>query len=304
VGEGGRRQRQGGGQRGRSSAHRRSVSSTGGKASPRDEAESALYRLVRANQPGKISLAGAYALGYGALGMAQRDDDGPDWYHDLDPLDALFPALSGRRSSVIPYEFANATEAWLRVMRNTMHWQRISLKGHVPMTVTLGIHAMLEAKPGRAASWRHSSKPAGNWPSPGKAPSLGRRSRSVIPATASSTRSPSTTRALHTSTARYRGAGPQCRPICWPANQTSDPSTSWLSSHRPAGRGPWRPSSTLLAGLVPLAGAAAVCRLLRFVADRGQQPFEVFTARAARLQVCRDAGVALCHRFAGVAVAL
>jgi hypothetical protein len=125
VGEGGRRQRQGGGQRGRSSAHRRSVSSTGGKANPRDEAESALYRLVRANQPGKISLAGAYALGYGALGMAQRDDDGPDWYHDLDPLDTLFLGTVWPQEFRDSYEFANATEAWLRVMRNTMHWQRI-----------------------------------------------------------------------------------------------------------------------------------------------------------------------------------
>lgn len=125
MAKGGRRQRHGGGQRGRPSAHHRSVSSTGGRASPRDEAEAALYRLVRANQPGKISLAGAYALGYGALGMAQRDDGGPDWYHDLDPLDTLFLGTVWPQDFRDSYEFANATEAWLRVVRNTMHGQGI-----------------------------------------------------------------------------------------------------------------------------------------------------------------------------------
>lgn len=45
----------------------------------RSLAEAALQRLVRLNPPGRISLAGAYALGYGALGVAQLEEEGPDW---------------------------------------------------------------------------------------------------------------------------------------------------------------------------------------------------------------------------------
>ena len=49
-----------------------------------------MARLPRLNKPGRVSLAGAYALGYGMLGMAQHDDDGPDWFNDLDSLDTPF----------------------------------------------------------------------------------------------------------------------------------------------------------------------------------------------------------------------
>jgi hypothetical protein len=49
---------------------------------PRGDAEAALTRLVRGNPPGQVSLAGAYALGYAALAMAQREGDKPDWYND------------------------------------------------------------------------------------------------------------------------------------------------------------------------------------------------------------------------------
>ena len=113
MGKDGRRRRHGGGQQGRSTAHHRPVPGTGSQTNPRDVAEAALSRLIRANQPGKISLAGAYALGYGALGMAQREDDGPDWYHDLDPLDTLFLGTVWPQEFRDSYEFANAVTAWV-----------------------------------------------------------------------------------------------------------------------------------------------------------------------------------------------
>src|SRR5215467_4876862 len=47
------------------------------------------------------------------------------------------------------------------------------------------------------------------------------------------------------------------------------------------------------------AGGEQACRSVRLAAYRGQQPVEVFTARAARAQVRGDAGVALLHRGAG-----
>jgi len=125
VGKGGRRRGHGDGQQGRSTARHRPVPGVGSQTNPRDVAEAALSRLIRANQPGKISLAGAYALGYGALGMAQREDDGPDWYHDLDPLDTLFLGTVWPQEFRDSYEFANAVTAWLRVIRSTMHWQGI-----------------------------------------------------------------------------------------------------------------------------------------------------------------------------------
>jgi len=45
------------------------------ETSPRERAEAALLRLVKSNPPGKVSLAGAYALGYSALGLAQLEGE-------------------------------------------------------------------------------------------------------------------------------------------------------------------------------------------------------------------------------------
>ena len=124
MGKGERRRRQDGGQ-GRSQARQQPTPHAAGPASPRAAAEAALSRLIRTNQPGKVSLAGAYALGYGALGLAQQQDNGPDWYHGLGPLDTLFLGTVWPRAFRDSYEFANAVTAWLRVMRDTMHWQGI-----------------------------------------------------------------------------------------------------------------------------------------------------------------------------------
>lgn len=88
-------------------------------------ANAALVRLVRLNPPGKVSLAGAYAWGYTALGMAQQEGDGPDWFHDLDPLDTLFLGTAWPGQFRDAYEFGNARTAWLRLIRATGHWRGI-----------------------------------------------------------------------------------------------------------------------------------------------------------------------------------
>jgi len=92
----------------------------------RASAEAALLRLVKTNPPGKISLAGAYVLGYSALGLAQQEEDAPDWYDELDPLETLFLGTAWPRQFRDSYEFANACTAWLRLMRGTVHWSGIT----------------------------------------------------------------------------------------------------------------------------------------------------------------------------------
>ncbi len=92
---------------------------------PRAAALAAVTRLVRLNPPGRVSLAGAYALGYGALGMARHDEDGPDWFHELDPLDTLFLGTAFPYEFHDGYEFANGRTAWLRLIRTTGHWRGI-----------------------------------------------------------------------------------------------------------------------------------------------------------------------------------
>jgi hypothetical protein len=44
---------------------------------PVSRGQAVLARLVRTNQPGKVSLAGAYAFGYGAIGLARQEGDQP-----------------------------------------------------------------------------------------------------------------------------------------------------------------------------------------------------------------------------------
>jgi hypothetical protein len=85
----------------------------------------ALARLVRGNPPGKLSLAGAYALGYAALAVAQQEGNEPEWYHELDPLDTLFLGTAWPQGFRDGYEFANARMAWLRLLRGTVHWRGI-----------------------------------------------------------------------------------------------------------------------------------------------------------------------------------
>jgi hypothetical protein len=125
VGKAARRRRQGAARQG--AAVPRSRRADGGSQSddPRARAQAAVARLARGNPPGKVSLAGAYALGFGALGMAQAEGDEPEWFAELDPLDTLFLGTVWPRRFADGYEFGNALTAWLRLLRGTVHWAGI-----------------------------------------------------------------------------------------------------------------------------------------------------------------------------------
>ena len=125
MGKGARRRRQDRGQRGPSAARSRATPSVGQADDPRTRAEASLVRLVRRNPPGKVSLAGAYVLGYAALGMAQQEGDEPQWYHELDPLDTLFLGTVWPQQLRDGHEFANARTAWPRLLRGTACWPGI-----------------------------------------------------------------------------------------------------------------------------------------------------------------------------------
>ncbi|MEU5430073.1 hypothetical protein AB0H73_31380 [Streptomyces olivoreticuli] len=111
-------------QRDRRAASAPTAGATGG-GDPRTLGEEALGRLLRSNEPGKLSLAGAYALGYGALGFAQQEGTGPGWYQGIDPLDALFLGTAWPQRFRDEFEFANARDAWLRLLRGTVHGKGI-----------------------------------------------------------------------------------------------------------------------------------------------------------------------------------
>ncbi|MFI9552725.1 hypothetical protein [Nonomuraea endophytica] len=80
---------------------------------------------MQSEAPGRISLAGAYAFGYGALGMAQLEGEDPDWFNALDPLDTLFLGTVWPQNFRDEFEFANARDAWLQMLRDTVHWDDI-----------------------------------------------------------------------------------------------------------------------------------------------------------------------------------
>jgi hypothetical protein len=125
VGKAARRRRQGTGRQGAPAPRSPRADGGGLDDDPRGRAQAAVTRLVRGNPPGKVSLAGAYALGFGALGMAQLEGDEPEWFADLDPLDTLFLGTVWPGTFADGYEFANALTAWLRLLRGTVHWAGI-----------------------------------------------------------------------------------------------------------------------------------------------------------------------------------
>jgi len=125
VGKAARRRRQGTGRQGAPAPGNRRANGGSQGDDPRGRAQDAVTRLVRGNPPGKVSLAGAYALGFGALGMAHAEGDEPEWFADLDPLDTLFLGTVWPRTFADGYEFANALTAWLRLLRGTVHWAGI-----------------------------------------------------------------------------------------------------------------------------------------------------------------------------------
>lgn len=103
----------------------RPIQAPGAADSPRDAAFAALARLLRSNKPGRVSLAGAYALGYAGLGYAQREGDAPDWFNELDPLDTLLLGTVWPAEFRDGYEFGITQTVWLRLMRTTAHWAGI-----------------------------------------------------------------------------------------------------------------------------------------------------------------------------------
>jgi hypothetical protein len=103
---------------------------------PRSRAQAAITRLVRGNPPGRVSLAGAYALGYGVIGLAQQEGEEPTWYPDLDPLDALVLGAVWPRQMRDGYEFGNVRTAWLAALRGTAHWAGIERFVRVVITAS------------------------------------------------------------------------------------------------------------------------------------------------------------------------
>ncbi|MEW2545869.1 hypothetical protein AB0910_08835 [Streptomyces sp. NPDC047002] len=104
------------------------------KAKPMDSAHeddpqalgnAALQRLLRTNEPRRLSLAGAYSFGYLALAEAQVEENEPHWYQEIDPLDALFLGTAWPERFSDEHEFANSRDAWLRLLRDTTHGKDI-----------------------------------------------------------------------------------------------------------------------------------------------------------------------------------
>jgi hypothetical protein len=120
VGKAARRHRQA-----RSQGHAPPPRAVEGAGDPRSRGQAAIARLVRVNQPGKVSLAGAYAFGYAAIGLAQQEGDQPGWWDDMDPLDALFLGTIWPQRLRDGYEFGNVRAAWLAALRDTVHWAGI-----------------------------------------------------------------------------------------------------------------------------------------------------------------------------------
>jgi hypothetical protein len=89
--------------------------------------DAALLRLIKSGMHGRLSLASAYAWGYAAIGLAQQDGTEPDWFHDLDPLDLIVLGAATPKEFRDALEFGNARTAWLRMLRDTRHWDGVEL---------------------------------------------------------------------------------------------------------------------------------------------------------------------------------
>ncbi|MEU3534348.1 hypothetical protein AB0E70_22535 [Streptomyces murinus] len=59
------------------------------------------------------------------IGMAQQEGDGPSWFHETDPLDVLFLGATFPETPADPTDFSNARDAWLRLLRGTVHGKGI-----------------------------------------------------------------------------------------------------------------------------------------------------------------------------------
>ncbi|MCP2261757.1 hypothetical protein LX15_005483 [Streptoalloteichus tenebrarius] len=88
-------------------------------------AERALRGLLATNPPGRLTLAGAYAAGYVAIGLAQVEGDCPEWFHRTDPLDLLLLGMTFPQTFRDEYEFGNCRAAWTDLLRQTPHWKDV-----------------------------------------------------------------------------------------------------------------------------------------------------------------------------------
>ncbi|MFD7981647.1 hypothetical protein [Streptomyces sp. NPDC059071] len=92
---------------------------------PETIASRAMARLMHTNTPRNPSLAACYAVGYMALALAQQEGTAPHWYRDADPLDLLFLGTGWPMSLEDASDFALARDAWLRLLRDTVHGRGI-----------------------------------------------------------------------------------------------------------------------------------------------------------------------------------
>jgi tetratricopeptide (TPR) repeat protein len=130
VGKGARQRRQKQNRDAGSPRREPQVPARGRNNSQKAQAEAALSRLLEGNSPGRVSLAGAYAFGYGELGLSQREGTAPEWYDDLDPLETLFLGTVWPQAFHDHFQFANACTAWFRLLRRTPHWTGIECFVH------------------------------------------------------------------------------------------------------------------------------------------------------------------------------
>ncbi|MEU6247247.1 hypothetical protein [Glycomyces sp. NPDC047010] len=77
-----------------------------------------LANRLKLESPEKMSIAGAFAFGYGALGMQQTDArEDLSWYNDLGPLETLFLGMIFPKRFADVHELSNSLATWLRQVR-------------------------------------------------------------------------------------------------------------------------------------------------------------------------------------------
>lgn len=109
---------------------------------PQSLGEAAIVRLLRVNEPDNFSLAAAYACGYGVLALAQQEGTSPYWHQQVDPLDVLFlGALVSGETLTDEFVFANARDAWLRLLEGTVHGKAVErfVREAVALSKELGL---------------------------------------------------------------------------------------------------------------------------------------------------------------------
>ncbi|WP_169814758.1 hypothetical protein [Nocardia crassostreae] len=100
------------------------VTFNGPRGLDQDAAARDLTQLI-SDPSARTTIAGAYATGYATIGLAQVNDDGPEWFHDTDPVDLVVLGCTYPKEFRDAGEFGNARTAWLRHIRDTLLWAGI-----------------------------------------------------------------------------------------------------------------------------------------------------------------------------------